>query len=142
MGLSRRKARVVAFKVLFQYDQVKAEPQQALSYLYQEDELTAPKDQSFAAELVYGALQHLTDIDEAIRRFSREWDLSRMSAVDRNIMRLAGYEILFMQPSEPVVAIDEAVEIAKKYGDENSPGFINAILDRILGEKYGSVPGT
>jgi N utilization substance protein B len=142
MGLSRRKARVVAFKVLFQFDQVKAEPQQALSYLYQEDELTAPREQSFAAELVYGAIRHLADIDEAIRRFSREWDLSRMSAVDRNIMRLAAYEILFMQPSEPVVAIDEAVEIAKRYGDHNSPGFINAILDRILGEKYGSVPGT
>jgi len=140
--LSRRKARVVAFKVLFQFDQVKAEPQQALSYLYQEDELTAPREQSFAAELVYGAIRHLADIDEAIRRFSREWDLSRMSAVDRNIMRLAAYEILFMQPSEPVVAIDEAVEIAKRYGDHNSPGFINAILDRILGEKYGSVPGT
>ncbi|MGI6469032.1 MAG: transcription antitermination factor NusB [Syntrophomonadaceae bacterium] len=140
--MSRRKARVVAFKVLFQFDQVKAEPQQALSYLYQEDELTAPREQSFAAELVYGAIRHLADIDEAIRRFSREWDLSRMSAVDRNIMRLAAYEILFMQPSEPVVAIDEAVEIAKRYGDHNSPGFINAILDRILGEKYGSVPGT
>ena len=111
--MSRRKARVVAFKVLFQFDQVKAEPQQALSYLYQEDELTAPREQSFAAELVYGAIRHLADIDEAIRRFSREWDLSRMSAVDRNIMRLAAYEILFMQPSEPVVAIDEAVEIAK-----------------------------
>ena len=124
MGLSRRKARVVAFKVLFQFDQVKAEPQQALSYLYQEDELTAPREQSFAAELVYGAIRHLADIDEAIRRFSREWDLSRMSAVDRNIMRLAAYEILFMQPSEPVVAIDEAVEIAKRYGDHNSPGLL------------------
>ena len=81
--------------MLFQSDQVKAEPQQALSYLYQEDELTAPREQSFAAELVYGAIRHLADIDEAIRRFSREWDLSRMSAVDRNIMRLAAYEILF-----------------------------------------------
>ena len=107
--MSRRKARVVAFKVIFQYDQVKTEPQQALSYLYREDELTAEKDQSFAAELTHGAIRHLADIDEAIKRFSREWDLSRMSAVDRNIMRLAGYEILFMQPSEPVVAIDEAV---------------------------------
>lgn len=140
--MSRRKARVVAFKALFQVDQVQAEPQQALSYLYQEDELLAEKDKHFASELAQGAIRHLSAIDEAINRFSRDWDLSRMSAIDRNIMRLAAYEILFMDPSEPVVAIDEAVEIAKKYGDENSPGFINAILDRILGEKYGIVPRT
>lgn len=140
--MSRRKARVVAFKALFQIDQVQAEAQQALSYLYQEDELQAEKDQLFASELAQGAIRHLAAIDEAINRFSRDWDLSRMSAIDRNIMRLAGYEILFMDPSEPVVAIDEAVEIAKKYGDENSPGFVNAILDRILGEKYGIVPRT
>lgn len=133
---------MVAFKAIFQYDQVLAEPQQALNYLFQEDELTAEKDRVFASELTNGAIRHLGEIDAAIKRFSREWDLNRMSAVDRNIMRLAGYEILFKEVSEPVVAIDEAVEIAKKYGDENSPAFINAILDRILGEKHETVSGT
>lgn len=140
--MSRRKARVVAFKAIFQYDQVQAEPQRSLSYLYQEDDLATEKDRIFASELALGAIRHLNDIDEAIKRFSREWDLGRMSAVDRNIMRLAGYEILFMAAAEPIVAIDEAVEIAKKYGDDSSPAFINAILDRILGEKNGTLPGS
>lgn len=140
--MSRRKARVVAFKAIFQYDQVQAEPLQSLAYLFQEDDLAAEKDRVFASVLANGAIRHLNDIDQAIKRFSREWDLGRMAAVDRNIMRLAGYEILFMEAAEPIVAIDEAVEIAKKYGDENSPAFINAILDRILGEKHGIVPGT
>ncbi len=140
--MSRRKARVAAFKAIFQYDQVQAEPQQALTYLFQEDEVGAEKDRVFAYELANGAVRHLAEIDQAIKRFAREWDLNRMSAVDRNIMRLAGFEILFMEASEPIVAIDEAVEIAKKYGDDNSPAFVNAILDRILGEKHGTVPGT
>lgn len=133
---------MVAFKALFQIDQVQVDAEEALSYLYLEDGLNAEKDQLFASELTRGAVRHLTDIDEAIKRYSLDWDLDRMSAVDRNIMRLAGYEILFMESSEPVVAIDEAVEIAKKYGDHSSPGFINAILDKILGEKHGIVPRT
>ena len=78
-------------------------------------------------------------IDERLARYSREWSVDRMSSVDRNIMRVAGYEILFRQEVSPVIAIDEAVELAKRFGEEQSGGFVNAILDRIQGEKHESV---
>ncbi len=138
--MSRRKAREYAFKVIFQVDQVQAEPGQALEYLLQEQALP-DKDRQFAWELVEGTLQHMPIIDERIACYSREWSVQRMSSVDRNIMRLAGYEILFRQEVSPIIAIDEAIELAKRYGEDQSSGFVNAILDRIQGEKHESVPG-
>ncbi|NLW92884.1 MAG: transcription antitermination factor NusB [Syntrophomonadaceae bacterium] len=131
--MSRRKARECAFKVLFQVDQVTADAQEAFKYVLEESEL-AEKDQGFSWDLVEGTINHLKDIDEKIASYARDWTINRMPTVDRNIMRLAACEILFMPEAQPVVAIDEAVEIAKIYGDENSPSFINAVLDRLLGE--------
>jgi len=131
--LSRRKARECAFKVLFQVDQVVADPQVAFNYILEETEL-AEKDQGFSWDLIEGTLEHRKEIDEKITSFARDWTINRMPTVDRNIMRLAAFEILYMPQAQPVVAIDEAVEIAKIYGDENSPSFINAVLDRLLGE--------
>lgn len=131
--MSRRKARECAFKVLFQVDQVDTDPQDAFKYVLEETEL-AEKDQGFSWDLIDGTLKHQKDIDERIASYARDWTLNRMPTVDRNIMRLAAFEILFMPQAQPVVAIDEAVEIAKVYGDENSPSFINAVLDRLLGE--------
>ncbi|WP_054692685.1 transcription antitermination factor NusB [Syntrophomonas palmitatica] len=131
--MSRRKARELAFKVLFQVDQVDADPKQAFDYLLHESELME-KDHSFSWELTEGTLEHQADIDRRISSYARDWAINRMPSVDRNIMRVAAFEILYMENSQPVVAIDEAVEMAKKYGDENSPAFINAILDRLLGE--------
>lgn len=93
------------------------------------------KDQDFCWYLVQGTLHHLSDIDLCISRYSKDWPIERMATVDRNILRLAAYEIMFSEDVHPVVAIDEAVELAKKYGDENSKSFVNAILDRIRDEK-------
>jgi N utilization substance protein B len=131
--LSRRKAREFAFKVLFQVDQVNADPHRAFEYLLQDSTL-AEKDQVFSWDLIMGSISHLEQIDEKISQYARDWSLNRMSAIDRNIIRVAGYEVMFYEHSEPVVAIDEALEIAKKYGDETSAAFINAILDKMLGE--------
>jgi len=131
--LSRRKAREFAFKVLFQVDQVDADPHRAFKYLLQDNTL-AEKDQVFSWDLIMGSMSHLEQIDEKISQYARDWSLNRMSAIDRNIIRVAGYEVMFYEQSEPVVAIDEALEIAKKYGDETSAAFINAILDKMLGE--------
>lgn len=138
--MSRRKAREYAFIVVFQVDQVQADPKQAMQHLMDEQALP-DKDQQFAAELVDGTLQHMQVIDEKIARYSREWSVDRMSSVDRNIMRVAAYEILFRREVPPVVAIDEAIELAKRYGGEQSGRFVNAILDRIQGENHESVPG-
>lgn len=132
--MSRRKARELAFKVLFQVDQVGADPHQAFAYLLQESAL-ADKDKDFSWHLVQGSLRELDQIDLGLARYSRDWSLDRMSSVDRNIMRVAAYEISSTERTQAVVAIDEAIEIAKRYGDEGSASFVNAILDKILGEK-------
>jgi N utilization substance protein B len=131
--LSRRKAREIAFKVLFQVDQVDADARAAFNYLVETP--LEDNNRDFSWQLVEGCLQSLPEIDEKITKYSREWSLSRMLSVDRNVMRLACYEILHMTETHPVVVIDEAIEIAKRYGNENSGGFVNAILDKILGEK-------
>ncbi|MGI5911713.1 MAG: transcription antitermination factor NusB [Syntrophomonadaceae bacterium] len=130
--MSRRKARELAFKVLFQVDQVDADPHRAFKYLLQDTSMSE-KDQVFSWDLIMGCLKYLADIDNKITLLAKDWSLNRMSSIDRNIIRVAGYEIMFYEKSEPVVAIDEALEIAKKYGEKNSAAFINAILDKMLG---------
>lgn len=138
--MSRRKAREVAFKVLFQVDQVEADPHRAFKYMIHDVRLEE-KDQNFSWQLVEGCLNHLQEIDEKISHFAKDWALERMSAVDKNIMRIASFEILFTEDSQSVVAIDEAIEISKRYGEENSGSFVNAILDKILGEKNEHLSG-
>jgi len=132
--LSRRKARELAFKVLFQVDQVNAEPQEAFKYLVGENHL-AEKDREFAWSLIEGSVDKLVEIDTLLASFSKDWTVERMSSVDRNLLRLASYEILYLDQAQPIVAIDEALEIAKRYSEAASVGFINAILDKILGGK-------
>lgn len=132
--MSRRKAREFAFKVVFQVDQVEADPHQAFEYLNAEQELSG-EDRDFSWQLIEGCLEKMILIDEKLALYSRDWAINRMLSVDRNIMRIASFEILFTDPEQAVIAIDEAIEIAKKYGDVNSASFVNAILDRILSEK-------
>jgi N utilization substance protein B len=131
--LSRRKAREVAFKILFQVDQINADPQTAFELLLAETPLPE-KDQLFSWELIQKTLQHLDEIDSILSKHSDYWVIKYFSAVDRSIMRVASCEIVFINPVQAVVAIDEAIEIAKRYGDENSAGFVNAVLDKILGD--------
>lgn len=131
--MSRRKARELAFKALFQVDLVKGDVNKALDDLLEEHYLSN-KDSEFARSLALGTLEHLREIDQWISRFSPEWPLERMSTVDRNLLRMATYEMLYVDDVHPVIAIDEAVDMAKKYGDENSKNFVNAILDKIREE--------
>ena len=131
--LSRSLARETAFKVLFQVDLAGASPKDALEYLTAETPLV-DRYLAFARELIDKTLEHVKSIDGLISKYSPEWSISRMATVDRNILRMAVCEMLYTE-IDPVVVINEAVELAKKYGDENSSSFINAILDRIMGEK-------
>lgn len=132
--MSRRKAREVAFKVIYQVDQVQADPKAAFHFLVEEDGLQE-KDKNFSWQLVTGCLENLEVIDAKISKYSTAWDLHRMSSVDRNIMRIGAYELLFCDKSLNAIPIDEAIEIAKKYSDDNSAAFVNAILDKIKGER-------
>ena len=85
----------------------------------------------FAARLVDGTLQHRAAIDQRLQSVTRNWDLRRMATVDRNVLRMAVYELMFCTDVPPKVAINEAIDLGKKYSTANSGGFVNGILDRI-----------
>jgi len=85
----------------------------------------------FAERVVKGTLQHREDIDKKLQGVTRNWDLRRMAIVDRNVLRMAVYELMFCPDVPPKVVINEAIEIGKKFSTANSGGFVNGILDRI-----------
>ncbi len=137
--MGRRWAREIALQVLFQVDLVNAEPYRALDYLLKEN--TVPDDIAvFIRSLVRGTLEHLFEIDDYINRYAIEWDLSRMANVDRNILRMGLYEMLYCQGTPLNVAINEAIELAKAYSHEEAPRFINGILGKIAKDRTGD-PG-
>jgi N utilization substance protein B len=88
----------------------------------------------FADPLIRGVIEHRDAIDEKIKAHSKNWDFHRIAAVDRNIMRLAIYEMLYREDIPPVVSINEAVDVAKKFSTQDSGKFVNGILDKIKGE--------
>jgi transcription antitermination protein NusB len=88
----------------------------------------------FADKLIRGVLESLAELDQKIQEFAQNWDLPRMAAVDRNILRLAVFEMLHRDDIPPVVSINEAVDIAKKFSTQDSGKFVNGILDKIKGE--------
>jgi N utilization substance protein B len=88
----------------------------------------------FAVPLIRGTLQHRDEIDAIIRKHAKNWELHRIAAVDRNILRLALYEMLYRDDIPPVVSINEAVDIAKKFSTQDSGKFVNGILDKVKGE--------
>jgi N utilization substance protein B len=94
----------------------------------------AAKTREFAAELVRGVMVHREGIDERISKVAANYELHRISPVDRNILRLAIYEMIHLSDVPPVVCINEAIEIAKKYGSEESGRFVNGLLDRLKDE--------
>ena len=89
---------------------------------------------NFADQLIRGVLERRTELDQRIVQFAQNWDLQRMAVVDRNVLRLAIYEMYFRQDIPPIVSINEAVDIAKKFSTEDSGKFVNGILDKIKGE--------
>jgi len=88
----------------------------------------------FAEPLIKGVLEHRDAIDEHIKKHARNWEFNRIAAVDRNVMRLAIYEMLYRDDIPPVVSINEAVDIAKKFSTQDSGKFVNGILDKVRGE--------
>jgi N utilization substance protein B len=88
----------------------------------------------FAERIVLGVLDHGQEIDQLIKRFSKNWRLDRMNLVDRNILRMAIFELLYCNDIPPKVTLNEAVDLGKRYGSEDSGSFINGILDRIQKE--------
>src|SRR5437763_8961001 len=92
---------------------------------------TKPRVREFAQPLIDGMKTHLAEIDDRIRRYTENYEVRRIAAVDRNVLRLAIYEMLFREDIPPVVSINEAIELAKKFGGAESGRFVNGILDRV-----------
>jgi N utilization substance protein B len=126
----RRKARILALQALFERDTVGHAPEEVVSRLQEETE--AARDAGdFGRQLVEGVLANRDKIDETIHRLAPAWPLDQIAVVDRNILRLAIYEILIDNKVPMRAAINEAVELAKTYGGENSPRFINGVLGAV-----------
>ncbi|RJX18102.1 MAG: transcription antitermination factor NusB [Ammonifex sp.] len=128
--MSRHRAREAVLVVLFQVDVGNAQPDEAFQRTM-DDRSVEGQDREFAQSAVSGTLENLHRIDEIIKCLSRDWKIERMNRVDRNLMRLALYEILYRNDIPPSVAINEAVELAKKYGGADSPRFVNGILGKV-----------
>jgi len=133
MGL-RRDAREAAIQFLYQFDTHKPEKVDvALAAFWEQND--EPKNvREFANDLIKGALEKLPEVDAKIRTLADNWDFERLAAVDRNILRLAVYEMLFRPEIPPVVSINEAIEIAKKFSTAESGKFVNGLLDRVKKE--------
>jgi N utilization substance protein B len=122
---------MIALQTLYEYDIANHAPEEILQRHAEERNLQ-PKVVEYASELVLGAYSHLTDIDAHIQSAAREWPLQQMARIDKNILRLAIYEILFNNTVPAKAAINEAVELAKTYGSETSSRFINGVLGTIF----------
>jgi len=134
MGL-RRQARECAVQWLFQYDVLKQHnPQMApLSPTAFPPMIEmAPDAKPFAEQLVQGVLEHMPELDELLQRVADHWSVERMAVVDRNVLRCALFELLYLKEIPAKVTINEAIEIAKRFGSEESGAFINGILDRLI----------
>ena len=130
MENARRKARAIALQALYEIDSVGHEPERVLTYLLANEELTE-ENASFVQELVRGVVQRKDEIDHNIQDFAPAWPIKQISVVDRNILRLAIFEILFDNRVPVKVAINEAVELAKTFGSNNSSKFVNGVLGSV-----------
>ena len=127
----RRKAREVALQFLYQLDQHGDTDPTAHEAEFWSRHPVDEATRAFASALVRGAMSRHTEVDKLIAQYTEHWDLDRMAVVDRNILRLAVYELLDQGTAPPKVAINEAIEISKKFGTGESSRFINGILDRV-----------
>ena len=146
----RRVAREMVLQSLFQIDFTQAAPEEALQVALEEqksgdfseevpeaEENRMPADvdkaEGYAREVLQGVIANLAEIDKKIGQYAVNWDLKRMPGIDRNLLRIAVYEMLYAREKQPVnIAVNEAVELAKLYGSDNSARFINGLLGKLM----------
>jgi transcription antitermination protein NusB len=127
----RSRAREVALQLLFQRDANPDVPRPVITR-FAHDRLSNAEAETFCLGLYDGVVRHLPDIDARVAAASENWKLHRMAVTDRNVLRLGTYEIAFAEPPTPgPVALDEAIELARRYGSKDSPGFVNGVLDKV-----------
>jgi N utilization substance protein B len=125
--MKRRIAREKALQSIFQIDMNETSPKDAIDYV-----LDGEASDNYLEKLVEGVTEHIEEMDSILTKHLEKWTIDRLATVDRNILRVAVYEMIYCKEDVPVnVAINEALEIAKIYGDESSSKFINSVLSKV-----------
>ena len=137
----RTRGRELALQFLYQRDLLGPELiDEAAGFLSEEE--PDREARAFAQRLIGGVHEHWDELDGVIRGVAQNWDIARMAVVDRNVLRLATFELLYAKDIPPKVAINEAIELGKRFSTANSGGFINGILDRIKTQSEGAAPAS
>jgi transcription antitermination protein NusB len=135
--MSRRLAREIAFKALFQADMGKNDLEPAMTELLAESGLH-DEHARFARRLAAGVMQQKSALDEQLSRYLVNWELHRLASVDRSVLRLAAYELLYCEDIPAAVSINEALELSKLYNDEEAAKFLNGVLDKLAQKQKGN----
>jgi N utilization substance protein B len=135
----RSRAREVALQLLFQRDH-NPDVSRADIERFARDRLRDPRLEPFCLGLYDGVTAHLADIDERLAKAAENWRLPRMATVDRNVLRLGAAELLFASDTPAGVALDEAIELARRFGGADSPAFVNGVLDRLRKDLAATTP--
>ncbi len=130
MLTKRSRAREVALQLLYQLD-LNPHIDRPSVERFARERLLDPSLEPFALALYDGARAHRAEIDRQLTAAAQNWKLPRMTAVDRNVLRLGAYELLLTPETPPKVALDEAIELARRFGSQDSPSFVNGVLDRL-----------
>ena len=130
---ARHSGREAALQMLFQLEASSVAPEQAVELFWRTFEAD-PEGRPYADTVLRGVAEHMAVLDARIAAASKNWRLERMSRVDRNLLRLGTYELMFRKDVPRAVILDEAVELAKSYGTEESSSFVNGVLDRIAND--------
>lgn len=118
-------------KILYAIDITKDDAEKCSNDFWLNQDPVKPEVRHFADALVAGTLANKAEVDRVITKHATNWEMDRMAVIDRNILRAAAYELIFADDIPPKVAINEAIELAKKYGDKDSGKFVNGVLDKI-----------
>jgi len=137
----RGRAREVALQLLFQYDFNPA-VDRSVQELFARERLKDVELERFCLALYDGAVAQRPGIDERLAKVAENWRLPRMTAVDRNVLRLGAYELLFTPETPPAAVLNEAIELARRYGSKDSPAFVNGVLDRVRPKPEPEVEAT
>lgn len=125
--MNRHKAREKSFQILFQMDKNEMDISEAIQFVIEDE-----KQDPFLLSIVRGVMEHKEEIDQVIKEHLENWTLDRLAAVERTILRMATFEIKYLDDIPPNVSINEAVEIANQFGDEKSGKFVNGVLSKII----------
>ena len=127
----RTLSREIALKILYATDITKEPLEESSRKFWENHEEKEDEIKEYADHLVNGVGENMERIDAVISKYAANWEIGRMASIDRNILRVASFELLFSADIPPKVAINEAIEISKKYGDKDSSKFVNGVLDKI-----------